>query len=133
MSKTIHSPEHDDFRESVHGFLVREAVPNRDRWEEEGKLDRTFWRKAAEQGFVGFEAPEDLGGLGIQDYRFNAILLEEMCGLGLLPDHFMLQNDVLGPYLVELATREQQERWLPGFTSGNLIAALGMSEPGAGS
>ncbi len=85
------------------------------------------------QGFVGFEAPEELGGLGIHDYRFNAILLEEMCYAGLLPDHFMLQNDVLGPYLFELASAEQQQRWLPGFTSGELIAAIGMSEPGAGS
>jgi acyl-CoA dehydrogenase len=133
MGTTIYSPEHDDFRESVHGFLLREAVPQRDQWEADGKLDRQFWRRAAAQGFVGFEAPEDLGGLGISDYRFNAILLEEMCGLGLLPDHFMLQNDVLGPYFFELASREQQERWLPGFTSGELIAALAMSEPGAGS
>ena len=133
MTRSIYTPEHDLFRESVRGFLVREALPRRDAWESEGKLDRTFWRRAAEQGYVGFEAPEDLGGLGLRDYRFNAILIEEMCGLGLLPDHFMLQNDVLGPYLVEITSRDQQERWLPGFTSGELIAALAMSEPGAGS
>ncbi|MFL5843541.1 MAG: acyl-CoA dehydrogenase family protein [Solirubrobacteraceae bacterium] len=133
MKRTIFSPEHDDFRESVRGFLHREAVPHRDRWESEGKLDRDFWRKAAAQGFVGFEAPEELGGLGIDDYRFNAILLEETCYAGLLPDHFMLQNDVLGPYLVELANPEQQARWLPGFTAGEKIAAIAMSEPGAGS
>ena len=77
MRRSIFSPEHDDFRESVRGFLQREAVPNRDRWESEGKLDRDFWRKAAAQGFVGFEAPEEHGGLGIDDYRFNAILIEE--------------------------------------------------------
>jgi alkylation response protein AidB-like acyl-CoA dehydrogenase len=128
-----HTPEHDAFRHTVRGFLKREAVPNRDAWERDGRLDRAFWRKAAQQGLVGFEAPEELGGLGIRDYRFNAILLEETCRLGLLPDHFMLQNDVLGPYLIELASREQQERWLPGFTAGELIAAIAMSEPGAGS
>ncbi|MCW2991787.1 MAG: acyl-CoA dehydrogenase, partial [Solirubrobacterales bacterium] len=133
MRRTIFSPEHDDFRESVRGFLKREAVPHRDQWEAEGKLDREFWRKAAAQGFVGFEAPEELGGLGIDDYRFNAILIEEACYAGILPDHFMLQNDVLGPYLVELATPEQQARWLPGFTSGDKLAAIAMSEPGAGS
>ena len=133
MARSIYTPEHEDFRASVRGFLQREAVPNRDRWEAEGRLDRAFWAKAAAQGFVGFEAPEEYGGLGIRDYRFNAILLEETCRLGLLPDHFMLQNDVLGPYLIELADAEQQERWLPGFTSGELLAAIAMSEPGAGS
>jgi acyl-CoA dehydrogenase len=117
----------------VRGFLEREAVPFRDAWEEEGRLNRTFWKKAAAQGFVGFEAPEAYGGLGIDDYRFNALLLEETSALGLLPDHFMLQNDVLGPYLFDLATDEQQARWLPGFTSGELLAAIAMSEPGAGS
>ncbi len=96
-------------------------------------LDRAFWRKAAAQGFVGFEAPEEFGGLGISDYRFNAVLIEETCRLGLIPDHFMLQNDVLCPYLTGLANAEQQARWLPGFTSGELVAAIAMSEPGTGS
>jgi alkylation response protein AidB-like acyl-CoA dehydrogenase len=133
MTREIFEADHDDFRASVRGFLEREAVPHRDAWEELGKLDRGFWRKAAAQGFVGFEAPEALGGLGLDDYRFNAILIEETCGLGLLPDHFMLQNDVLGPYLLELANAEQQARWVPGFTAGDLITAIAMSEPGAGS
>ncbi|MDQ1703081.1 MAG: hypothetical protein QOF57_2333 [Frankiaceae bacterium] len=133
MARDIFEPEHDDFRASVRGFLEREALALRDQWEADGQLDRAFWKKAAAQGFVGFEAPEELGGLGLDDYRFNAILLEETCALGLLPDHFMLQNDVLGPYLFELASAEQQSRWLPGFTGGDLIAAIAMSEPGAGS
>jgi alkylation response protein AidB-like acyl-CoA dehydrogenase len=133
MRRTIFSPEHDDFRESVRGFLRREAVPHAERWDAEGKLDRDFWRKAAAQGFVGFEAPEELGGLGIDDFRFNAILTEECCYAGLIPDHFMLQNDVLGPYLIELADDAQQRRWLPGFTAGEKLAAIAMSEPGAGS
>jgi acyl-CoA dehydrogenase len=133
VERTLFLPEHADFRDSVRGFLAREAVPHRDEWEEAGKLDREFWRKAAAHGFVGFEAAEEFGGLGIRDYRFNAILLEESCYAGLLPDHFMLQNDVLGPYLFDLASAEQQQRWLPGFTSGELIAAIAMSEPGAGS
>jgi acyl-CoA dehydrogenase len=133
VGHTLFLSEHEDFRESVRGFLKREAVPYRDQWDEDGKLNREFWRKAAAQGFVGFEAPEALGGLGIDDYRFNAILIEESCYAGLLPDHFMLQNDVLGPYLFELASPEQQERWLPGFTAGELIAAIAMSEPGTGS
>jgi acyl-CoA dehydrogenase len=133
MRRDIFEPEHHDFRASVRGFLEREAVPFRDEWEASGRLDRSFWKKAAAQGFVGFEAPEEFGGLGIDDYRFNALLLEETSSLGLLPDHFMLQNDVLGPYLFDLAAPEQQARWLPGFTAGDLLAAIAMSEPGAGS
>jgi alkylation response protein AidB-like acyl-CoA dehydrogenase len=133
MRRDIFEPEHDDFRASVRGFLEREALPLRDQWEQDGRLDRAFWKKAAAQGFVGFEAPEEHGGLGIDDYRFNALLLEETSCLGLLPDHFMLQNDVLGPYLFDLADAEQQARWLPGFTAGELLAAIAMSEPGAGS
>jgi len=133
MRRDIFEAEHEDFRASVRGFLTREALPNRERWDREGHLDREFWRKAAEHGFVGFEAPERYGGLGVHDYRFNAILLEETCRLGLLPDHFMLQNDVVAPYLTELADESQQERWLPRFTAGELITAIAMSEPGAGS
>ncbi len=133
MRRDIFEAEHDDFRASVRGFLQREALPHRERWDEEGRLDRAFWLKAAAQGFVGFEAPERFGGLGISDYRFNAILLEETCRLGLLPDHFMLQNDVVGPYLTELADESQQGRWLPRFTAGEMIVAIAMSEPGAGS
>jgi acyl-CoA dehydrogenase len=133
MARDIFDSVHVDFRASVRGFLEREAAPLRDQWEEDGRLDRVFWKKAAAQGFVGFEAPEEHGGLGIDDYRFNAILLEETSRLGLLPDHFMLQNDVVGPYLFQLADAEQQARWLPGFTAGDTITAIAMSEPGAGS
>ena len=133
MKRNLFTAEHDDFRQSVRGFLKREAAQNHDQWESDGMLDRAFWRKAAAQGFVGFEAPEEFGGLGISDYRFNAVLIEETCRLGLIPDHFMLQNDVLCPYLTGLANAEQQARWLPGFTSGELIAAIAMSEPGTGS
>lgn len=131
--REIFTAEHDDFRAAVRDFLIKEAVPHRDDWERAGMPDRDFWRKAAAQGFVGFELPEEYGGLGLDDYRFNVVLAEEACYAGLLNDSFTLQNDVIVPYLNDLTTDEQRERWLRRFTAGDLIVAIGMTEPGTGS
>ncbi|MEA2208448.1 MAG: hypothetical protein QOF54_925 [Solirubrobacteraceae bacterium] len=133
MKRTIFTPEHDDFRETVRAFIAREAVPHSEEWERAGIVDRSFWSKASALGFVGFAAPEEHGGLGVRDFRFNAILDEEMSYAGAVGDNFSLQNDVLAPYLIEYTTPEQQRRWLPGFTRGELVAAIAMSEPGMGS
>jgi acyl-CoA dehydrogenase len=133
LRRDIFEDEHEEFRASVRGFLAREGIPRRDQWERDGMPDREFWHKAAEQGFVGFEAPEEFGGLGLRDYRFNAILNEETCYAGVLNDSFTLQNDVIAPYLIDLTTQEQRERWLPRFTRGDLIVSIGMTEPGTGS
>jgi acyl-CoA dehydrogenase len=133
MRRTIFTDEHADFRESVRAFVVREAVAPLPEWEAAGIVPREFWTKAAEQGLVGFEVPETYGGAGVTDFRFNAILDEELVYAGALPDNLSLQNDILCPYLLNLTTEEQKERWLPRFTSGELIAAIAMSEPGTGS
>jgi alkylation response protein AidB-like acyl-CoA dehydrogenase len=133
VKRTIFTPEHDDFRETVRAFIAREAVPHSEEWERAGIVDRSFWSKASALGFVGFAAPEEHGGLGVRDFRFNAILDEEMSYAGAVGDNFSLQNDVLAPYLIEYTTPEQQRRWLPGFTRGELVAAIAMSEPGMGS
>lgn len=133
MRRTIFDDVHDQFRESVRTFLVREAIPHEDRWERDGVVDRDFWRKAAAAGFVGFEAPESYGGLAIDDFRFNAVIDEEVERAGVVTDNFALENDIVAPYLLELTDDEQKRRWLPGFTSGELVAAIAMSEPGAGS
>jgi alkylation response protein AidB-like acyl-CoA dehydrogenase len=133
MKRTIFTPEHDDFRETVRAFIAREAVPHSEEWERAGIVDRSFWTKASALGFVGFAAPEEHGGLAVRDFRFNAILDEEMSYAGAVGDNFSLQNDVLAPYLIEYTTPEQQRRWLPGFTRGELVAAIAMSEPGMGS
>jgi alkylation response protein AidB-like acyl-CoA dehydrogenase len=129
----IFSPEHEEFRSSAREFIQREAVPHTAEWEEAGIVDRTFWSKAAEMGFVGFAAPERFGGLGLDDFRFNAILNEEMAYAGAVGDNFSLQNDVLCPYLLDLTSEDQRERWLPAFTRGSSVAAIAMSEPGMGS
>jgi acyl-CoA dehydrogenase len=133
VRRTIFEPEHDHFRESVRQFVAEEAVPHTEEWEAAGMVDRSFWRKAAEAGFVGFEAPEEYGGLGLVDFRFNAILDEEMSYALAVGDNFSLENDIVCPYLVDLGTPEQKERWLPAFTRGELIVAIAMSEPGMGS
>jgi alkylation response protein AidB-like acyl-CoA dehydrogenase len=82
---------------------------------------------------VGFEVPEAFGGLGLDDFRFNAVIDEEVAYTGSVGDGFTMQNDILAPYLLELTDDEQKQRWLPPFTSGHLIAAIAMTEPGAGS
>lgn len=133
MRRTIFEPEHDDFRQVVRAFLTREAVPHTEAWEEAGMVPREFWKQAAAHGFVGFEAPEELGGAGLRDFRFNAVIDEEVAYTGAVGDNFTMQNDILAPYLIELTDDEQKRRWLPGFTSGELLAAVAMTEPGAGS
>ena len=133
LRREIFEDEHDAFRESVHGFLMKEAVPHTERWQEQGLIDREFWRKAAAQGYVAFEAPEELGGLGVDDFRFNAIINEEVAYTGTVYDGFSLTNDIALPYLLELTSEEQRRRWLPSVTSGDCIPAIAMSEPGAGS
>lgn len=133
MKRTIFEPEHDDFRESVRGFLTKEALPRTEEWEQAGVVDRGFWKKAAEQGYVAFAAPEELGGVGVDDFRFNAVIDEEVAYTGAVGDNFALVNDIVTPYLLELTTDEQRERWLPGVASGDIVPAIAMSEPGTGS
>jgi alkylation response protein AidB-like acyl-CoA dehydrogenase len=117
MGREIFAPEHDAFRKSVRRFFEEEALPCQEEWERAGETDRGYWVKAAERGFVGFEAPEKYGGLGLSDFRFNAILSEEAMYLGVSSDSFQLQNDCVLPYLLHLANEEQQSRLLPGFTA----------------
>ncbi|GAA3759364.1 acyl-CoA dehydrogenase family protein [Salinactinospora qingdaonensis] len=133
MQREIFEPEHDLFRESVARFLEAEVVPFHPQWEEAGIVPRKVWAKAGEVGLLGLGVPERFGGSGTTDFRFNAVLDEEICRVGASGLGFALHNDVVAPYLTGLTTEEQQQRWLPGFASGELITAIAMSEPGAGS
>ncbi|MEN0136797.1 MAG: acyl-CoA dehydrogenase family protein, partial [Rhodococcus sp. (in: high G+C Gram-positive bacteria)] len=132
MKRTIFEPEHEQFREAVRAFLIKEAVPHSDEWEEAGMVDRDFWRRAAAQGLVGFAAPEEFGGGGLRDFRFNAVLNEEVVRTGTVGDGFSLTNDIVLPYFLDLADEAQQKRWLPGIVSGERTIAVSMSEPGTG-
>ena len=133
MRRTVFETEHDQFREAVRAFLLREAVPHTRRWETDGVVDREFWTAAADQGLVGFAAPEEFGGAGLRDFRFNAVLDEEVVRTGTVGDGFSLTNDIVLPYYLDIADEDQQRRWLPGIVSGQTAIAIAMSEPGTGS
>ncbi|WP_405492227.1 acyl-CoA dehydrogenase family protein [Nocardia sp. NBC_00511] len=133
MERTLFEPEHVLFRESFRKFLDQHVAANHEQWEHDGIVDRAVWLEAGKQGFLGMAVPEEFGGGGVKDFRYNAIVTEEVTkgfysGLG-----FGLHNDVIAPYLLELANDEQKRRWLPGFCSGEIITAIAMTEPGTGS
>jgi alkylation response protein AidB-like acyl-CoA dehydrogenase len=133
MRRTIFEPEHDAFRESVRAFCEKEIVPHHKEWETAGIVPRELWLEAGKQGFLGFMVPEEYGGGGQRDFRFNAVLIEELTRCGASGPGFAVHTDINSAYLLDLATDEQKGRWLPGFVSGELITAIAMTEPGAGS
>ncbi|MFI7078261.1 acyl-CoA dehydrogenase family protein [Micromonospora sp. NPDC049903] len=133
MRQHLYERDHDEFRELCRAFLAREAVPHHDRWEADGIVDREVWRKAGAAGLLGTDVDEAYGGGGQRDFRYNAVLVEEIVAAGCSGLGFGLHNDVVAPYLSELTSDEQRQRWLPRFCSGDLVTAIAMSEPGAGS
>jgi alkylation response protein AidB-like acyl-CoA dehydrogenase len=133
MSRAIFEPEHEAFRETVATFLDKEAVPFHEQWEKDGIVDREVWAKAGAQGLLGLQLPEEYGGGGTPDFRYNAVVGEEMTTRGIYGCAFTLFNDMIAPYFVATASPEQQERWFPGLSAGTTIAAIAMTEPGAGS
>ncbi|KKJ99332.1 acyl-CoA dehydrogenase family protein [Micromonospora sp. HK10] len=133
MEQHLYESVHEDFRDLCREFLAREAVPHHARWEADGIVDREVWRKAGAAGLLGMDVDPEYGGGGQRDFRFNAVLDEEIVASGCSGLGFGLHNDVVAPYLTELTTDDQRKRWLPGFCSGELVTAIAMSEPGAGS
>ena len=133
MQSALYEAEHEAFRAMVRDFLAKEVVPHHSAWEEAGIVDRSVWLKAGQQGLLGMDVPEEYGGGGVKDFRYNALLAAEVTRVGASGLGFTLHNDVVAPYLLDLATDEQKERWLPGFVRGELITAIAMTEPGAGS
>ena len=119
------------FRESVRRFLAAEAAPHLDRWEEEGIVDRDFYSKAGAAGLLCPTVPEEYGGPGL-DFGWNAIVTEEHA-YARVPSSITLQSDVLADYFVAYGSEEQKRAWLPGMVSGEVMAAIAMTEPGAGS
>ncbi len=133
MSRALFEPEHEAFRESVATFLDKEVVPFHEQWERDGIVDREVWARAGAQGLLGLQLPEEYGGGGTADFRYNAVVGEEMARRGVYGCAFPLFNDMIAPYFAERATPEQQQRWFPGLCAGTSIAAIAMTEPGAGS
>jgi alkylation response protein AidB-like acyl-CoA dehydrogenase len=135
MRRTLFDDEHDLFRDSVRRFIASEAAPHNERWERSGIVDRALFTSAGAHGFLGMAVPERYGGGGVDDFRYNLVIAEEVqrggvnaAGLG-----WTLHNDICLPYFLSLCTDEQKERWLPGICSGELITAIAMTEPGIGS
>ncbi|MER5969031.1 acyl-CoA dehydrogenase family protein [Streptomyces sp. NPDC002055] len=133
MKRQIFTAEHDAFRDTVRTFLTKEVQPHYEQWERDGIVDRAVWRAAGRQGLLGLAVPEEYGGGGTTDFRYAAVLHEEFTRAGAAGLAIGLHNDIIGPYLTSLGTPEQRRRWLPGFCSGELITAIAMTEPGAGS
>ncbi len=132
---TIFDDTHELFRQSFRAWVDDTIVPNVDEWERAGIVPRELFAEAGKHGFLGMAVPEEFGGGGVNDFRFNQIIDEELAyaGVGGSGAGFPLHTDVTLPYFVEYCTREQAERWLPGIASGELILAIAMTEPGTGS
>ncbi|MFS3127489.1 acyl-CoA dehydrogenase family protein [Nocardioides sp. Bht2] len=134
MKRTIYDADHESFRDSVAAFLDREVKPHLEEHATNKALPREFWLGAGAQGFLGLEIPEAYGGSEAGDYRFNAVLTEELNKVNAaLGSCVGIHADITAPYLVELGTEEQKQRWLPGVASGEILLAIGMTEPSGGS
>jgi long-chain-acyl-CoA dehydrogenase len=134
MQRSIYDEDHEAFRESVKEFLQRQVVPHLEDYQASKAIPRDFWLEAGKQGFLGLEIPEEYGGSEAGDYRFNAVLTEELSKVNMaLPSCVGIHADIVAPYLVHLTTEEQRKRWLPPFCSGEMLTAIGMTEPSGGS
>ena len=130
----IYERDHQDFRESVQEFLRREAWPRAEEMVAERAIPRALWLAAGEQGYLGLSVPEEHGGIGSGDYRYNAVLLEELAKVSMaLASSLSIHFDVVAPYLVTLTDQDQRDRWLPGFLTGQTVTAIAMTEPSGGS
>nr|WP_296766699.1 acyl-CoA dehydrogenase family protein [Rhodococcus sp. (in: high G+C Gram-positive bacteria)] len=134
MKRTLFDAEHDDYRASVREFVARKVQPHYTDWENDGIVPRTLFADCAALGTFA-AVPEEFGGSGIRDFRFNAVLAEEAAHAAVAPALLgpVLQADVCMPYLLDLTNDEQKARWLPGIAEGTTITAVAMTEPGTGS
>src|SRR5262245_24731967 len=135
MRRSFYDEDHEAFRATVREFVQREVVPHQDSWEDLGHIDQNLWLTAGKQGLLGLAFPERHGGGGVDDFRYRCVVMEELAAVGAasVDSATRLVDDLVGPYLVDLASEEQQARWLPGLAAGTTTAALAITEPGAGS
>ena len=135
MRRIIFDEEHDMFRESVRSFIDKEIAPNHEKWEKNGKVDKDMFQKAGSTGFLGMAIPEEYGGGGVKDFRYNSVINEEIQLAGVVGSGMCitLHNDVCLPYFINYCNEEQAERWMPGLANGDLMSAIAMTEPAIGS
>lgn len=133
MSESVHyTPEHEIFRAAARKFLKTECLPHREAWQANGKMARDVWRKAGREGFLCSKVSPEYGGGG-GDFLHCAILLEEQTKLGFPELTFYLHSDIIAPYIELYGTEDQKQRYLPGMCTGEIVTAIAMTEPGAGS
>ena len=132
VPRKIFSAEHDTFRDSVRRFMQEEVVPNDERWQEQGYADRGVWRKAGAHGFLCPSMPEAYGGAGA-DKLYSIVLMEEQARANNSTLGFGLHSEIVAPYLLHYGSEALKKRYLPKMASGEMIAAIAMSEPAAGS
>ena len=133
MTTTIYDDEQRMFRDAFRDFLQREAAPFEARWRDEGVVSREVWRKAGANGFLAPAVPELYGGIGVTDFRYNAIISEELAYAHISSLGFSVHSDIAVPYLIHLGNEAQKQRWLPRAAAGELICAIAMTEPNTGS
>lgn len=133
MRRTIFEPEHETFRDHARRFFQQEIGPHGERWREAGMVDREAYLKAGEQGYLMMWADEQYGGAGVQDFRYEQILIEENIRHGEPCFYLNLHSRLVGPYLGQLGNEEQKARLLPALIRGEKILAIAITEPGAGS
>jgi alkylation response protein AidB-like acyl-CoA dehydrogenase len=135
VQRTLFEPEHEALRQSVREFLDRHVRPRYEDFIAARSFPRDLWIEAGKQGFLGLQVPEEYGGGGVaDDYRFTAVMAEELAGVSMaLGSCLGIHADINAPYLTELTTPEQRQRWLPKYCTGELVTAIGMTEPGGGS
>lgn len=135
LPRTIYEAEHIEFRRTVRNWIESEIAPNHEQWERDGIVPRSVWEDAGMRGFLGIAVPEIYGGGGSEDFRFAAIISEEIGFAGVVggAHGFTVHNDIVLPYILSLANDEQKMRWLPKMVSGQYIGALAITEPNTGS
>jgi len=132
IPRTLFDADLDGFRDSVRKFLEQEAAPYHEQWEKDGQVSRELWQKAGELGFLCPTMPEEYGGAGA-DFRYSAVVMEEVSRAGLSGIGWTLHSDIVAPYILSYGSEEQKKNYLPGMAAGEIITAIAMSEPGAGS
>jgi len=132
VPRTLFSPEHETFRDSVRRFMQQEVVPHDERWQEQGYADKSVWRKAGEHGFLCPSMPAEYGGAGA-DKLYSVVLMEEQARANCSSLGFGLHSEIVAPYLLAYGTEALKKKYLPKMASGEMVSAIAMSEPGAGS
>jgi alkylation response protein AidB-like acyl-CoA dehydrogenase len=135
VRRLLFDDEHELFRDSVRRFIASDVAPRNDEWERAGIVDRDLFLGAGKHGFLGMAVPTEHGGGGVDDFRYNLIIGEEVqrAGVNAAGLGWTLHNDICLPYFLSLCNDEQKARWLPGICSGELITAIAMTEPAIGS